>query len=140
MLSRVDPSLDRAVVLFQDVIRYGVLVKNAGITVYGAIEELSLAQVKSIFETNFFGVVRMTESILPAMRCQAAGRIVNIGSVAGFVPMPLQAVYAAPKHALAGWNGDFGPRSAPFWNACDPCPAGFFSHRHRSQFDHRIVA
>jgi short-subunit dehydrogenase len=63
-------------------------VNNAGITVYGAIEELSLAQVKSIFETNFFGVVRMTESILPAMGCQAAGRIVNIGSVAGFVPMP----------------------------------------------------
>jgi NAD(P)-dependent dehydrogenase (short-subunit alcohol dehydrogenase family) len=81
-----------------------ILVNNAGITVYGAIEELSLTQVKAVFETNFFGVVRMTQAVLPAMRRQAAGRIVNIGSVAGFVPMPFQAAYAATKHALAGWT------------------------------------
>jgi NAD(P)-dependent dehydrogenase (short-subunit alcohol dehydrogenase family) len=80
------------------------LVNNAGITITGAIEELSLTQVKAVFETNFFGVVRMTQAVLPAMRRQAAGRIVNIGSVAGFLPMPFQAVYAATKHALAGWT------------------------------------
>ena len=84
--------------------RLDILVNNAGITIPGAIEELSLAQVKTVFETNFFGVVRMTQAALPAMRRQAAGRIVNIGSVAGFLPMPFQAVYAATKHALAGWT------------------------------------
>ena len=84
--------------------RIDFLVNNAGITIYGAIEELSLAQVKELFETNFFGVVRLTQAVLPTMRRQASGRIINIGSVAGFLPMPYQAAYAASKHALAGWT------------------------------------
>jgi NAD(P)-dependent dehydrogenase (short-subunit alcohol dehydrogenase family) len=84
--------------------RLDFLINNAGITIYGAIEELSLAQVKDLFETNFFGVVRLTQAVLPTMRRQASGRIINIGSVAGFLPMPYQAAYAASKHALAGWT------------------------------------
>jgi NAD(P)-dependent dehydrogenase (short-subunit alcohol dehydrogenase family) len=84
--------------------RIDFLINNAGVSIYGAIEELSLAQVKDIFETNFFGVVRVTQAVLPAMRRQAHGRIINIGSLAGFLPMPYQAAYAATKHALAGWT------------------------------------
>jgi NAD(P)-dependent dehydrogenase (short-subunit alcohol dehydrogenase family) len=94
--------------------RIDVLVNNAGISVYGAIEELSLAQVMSVFETNFFGVVRMTQALLPTMRRQVAGRVVNIGSLAGFVPMPFQAVYAASKHALAGWTETLDLEVRPF--------------------------
>jgi NAD(P)-dependent dehydrogenase (short-subunit alcohol dehydrogenase family) len=84
--------------------RIDFLVNNAGISIYGAIEEVSLAQVKAVFETNFFGVVRMTQAVLPTMRRQASGRVINIGSLAGFLPMPYQAAYAASKHALAGWT------------------------------------
>jgi NAD(P)-dependent dehydrogenase (short-subunit alcohol dehydrogenase family) len=84
--------------------RIDLLINNAGISIYGGIEELSLAQVKELFETNFFGVVRLTQAVLPTMRRQASGRIINIGSVAGFLPMPYQAAYAASKHALAGWT------------------------------------
>ena len=84
--------------------RIDFLINNAGISIYGAIEEVSLAQIKALFETNFFGVVRMTQAVLPSMRRQASGRVINIGSVAGFLPMPYQAAYAASKHALAGWT------------------------------------
>lgn len=84
--------------------RIDFLINNAGVSIYGAIEDLSLAQVKDLFETNFFGVVRVTQAVLPTMRRQANGRIINIGSLAGFLPMPYQAAYAASKHALAGWT------------------------------------
>jgi NAD(P)-dependent dehydrogenase (short-subunit alcohol dehydrogenase family) len=84
--------------------RIDFLINNAGISIYGAIEEVSLAQIKAVFETNFFGVVRMTQAVLPTMRRQASGRVINIGSLAGFLPMPYQAAYAASKHALAGWT------------------------------------
>jgi NAD(P)-dependent dehydrogenase (short-subunit alcohol dehydrogenase family) len=84
--------------------RIDFLINNAGISIYGASEELSLAQIKDVFETNFFGVARMTQAVLPTMRRQASGRVINIGSLAGFLPMPYQAAYAASKHALAGWT------------------------------------
>jgi NAD(P)-dependent dehydrogenase (short-subunit alcohol dehydrogenase family) len=106
--------------------RIDVLVNNAGITVYGAIEELDLAEVMSVFETNFFGIVRMTQAVLPAMRQQATGRIINIGSVAGFLPMPFQAVYAATKHALAGWTETLDFEVRPFGIRAILVQPGFF--------------
>jgi NAD(P)-dependent dehydrogenase (short-subunit alcohol dehydrogenase family) len=102
---RDDKSIEECIdAVLEEAGRIDFLVNNAGITIYGAIEELSLAQVKELFETNFFGVVRLTQAVLPTMRRQASGRIINIGSVAGFLPMPYQGAYAASKHALAGWT------------------------------------
>jgi NAD(P)-dependent dehydrogenase (short-subunit alcohol dehydrogenase family) len=82
-----------------------LLVNNAGFGVApGAAEESSIAQARSIFDTNFFGVVRMTRAVLPEMRRRGTGRIINIGSVLGFLPMPFGALYAATKHAIEGYS------------------------------------
>ena len=85
--------------------RIDLLVNNAGFGVAPAgAEESSLDQARSIFETNFFGLIRMTRAIVPHMRLQGSGRIINIGSVLGFLPMPYGALYAATKHAVEGYS------------------------------------
>jgi NAD(P)-dependent dehydrogenase (short-subunit alcohol dehydrogenase family) len=85
--------------------RIDLLVNNAGfsVSVAGA-EECSIDQAKAVFETNFFGIVRMTRAVLPHMRRQGEGRIINIGSVLGFIPMPYGALYSASKHAVEGYS------------------------------------
>jgi len=85
--------------------RIDLLVNNAGFGVAPAgAEESSIAQAQAIFDTNFFGMVRMTRAVLPHMRRRGSGRIVNIGSVLGFLPMPYGALYAATKHAVEGYS------------------------------------
>jgi len=85
--------------------RIDLLVNNAGFSVApGGAEESSIGQAQSIFDTNFFGIVRMTRAVVPHMRSAGGGRIINIGSVLGFVPMPYGALYAATKHAIEGYS------------------------------------
>jgi len=101
-----DESVDAAV---REVMRLAgpidVLVNNAGFGVAPAgAEESSIEQARSIFDTNFFGIVRMTRAVVPHMRHQGGGRIINIGSVLGFLPMPYGALYAATKHAIEGYS------------------------------------
>jgi NAD(P)-dependent dehydrogenase (short-subunit alcohol dehydrogenase family) len=85
--------------------RIDLLVNNAGFGVApGGAEESSIAQAQAIFDTNFMGIVRMTRAVVPHMRQQREGRIINIGSVLGFLPMPYGALYAATKHAVAGYS------------------------------------
>jgi NAD(P)-dependent dehydrogenase (short-subunit alcohol dehydrogenase family) len=99
---------DSVVGLVDDVMaRFGridVLVNNAGVGAGGAAEESSIEQAQRVFDVNVFGVVRMTKAVLPHMRAQAGGRIINISSVLGFVPVPFGALYAASKHAIEGYS------------------------------------
>jgi NAD(P)-dependent dehydrogenase (short-subunit alcohol dehydrogenase family) len=103
---RLDVTSDESVeAVVKDVMRLDgridLLVNNAGLGVAPAgAEESSIEQARSIFETNFFGLVRMTRAVVPHMRRQGSGRIINIGSVLGFLPMPYGALYAATKHAI----------------------------------------
>ena len=101
-----DESVEAAVAeLIRTEGRIDLLVNNAGFGVApGGAEESSLEQARAIFDTNFFGIVRMTRAVVPHMRRQGAGRIINIGSVLGFLPLPFGALYAATKHAVEGYS------------------------------------
>lgn len=84
--------------------RIDVLVNNAGTGLTGAAEENSIAQVQGMFDVNVFGLIRMTQAVLPHMRGQGRGRIINLSSVYGLVPAPYLAAYAASKHAVEGYS------------------------------------
>ena len=83
--------------------RIDILVNNAGFGVIGAAEESSIIQAQQLFDTNFFGLVRVTREVLPYLRAQGSGRIINISSVLGILPAPYAALYAASKHAVEGY-------------------------------------
>jgi short-subunit dehydrogenase len=82
--------------------RIDVLVNNAGYGLFSPIEDVTLDQIKEQFETNFFGVVRLTKELLPILRKQRKGTIVNVNSAVARVGMPLSSIYAASKFALEG--------------------------------------
>jgi len=85
--------------------RIDLVVNNAGFGVAPAgAEESSIEQTKMIFDTNFFGIVRMTRAVVPYMRKQGEGRIINIGSILGLIPAPYMATYSATKHAVEGFS------------------------------------
>lgn len=81
-----------------------VLINNAGRAMYGAIEEASENNIQELFETNVFGLMRVTAKILPVMRKQRSGRIINITSLAGIAPTPTIGIYSATKHAVEGYS------------------------------------
>ena len=80
-----------------------VLVNNAGYGLFGSLEDLSIEGIKAQFETNFFGAIRLTQKVLPAMRMQnSGGTIVNVSSVGGRVGVPVLSAYNSTKFALEG--------------------------------------
>ncbi|MDP9423407.1 MAG: oxidoreductase [Pseudomonadota bacterium] len=84
--------------------RIDLLVNNAGIGLLGGAEESSIEQARALFDVNLFGVIRVTNAVLPAMRRQGRGRIVNLSSILGLIPSPYNALYASTKHAVEGYS------------------------------------
>lgn len=84
--------------------RIDVLVNNAGLGAAGAVEENSIAQATSVLNVNVIGVMRVTKAVLPHLRAQGGGRIINVSSVLGLVPQPFMALYVAAKHAVEGYS------------------------------------
>ena len=91
-----------------------VLVNNAACGLYGSVEETSLEEVRYQFDVNIFGTARLTQLLIPYMREQRAGRIINVTSIGGKLYTPLGAWYHATKHALEGWSDCLRIELRPF--------------------------
>ncbi len=94
--------------------RIDILVNNAGFVLGGAFEDFRMEEIKSQFETNFFGVIRVTQAVIPHMRKQGSGRIVNVSSIAGRWGIPFSAIYASTKFALEGLTESISYELEPF--------------------------
>lgn len=91
-----------------------ILVNNAGYGLFGALEDIALSEIKNQFETNVFGVIRVTQNVLPIMRSQNNGIIINISSISGLVGIPSQSVYVATKFAVEGLSESMSYELEPF--------------------------
>src|SRR6476646_5287198 len=91
-----------------------VLVNNAGIGLFGAFEATPMSTTREVFETNTFGVMAMTQSVLPQFRARRSGLIINITSSATLAPMPMVAVYTASKTAIVGFTESLAHELAEF--------------------------
>ena len=94
--------------------RIDVLVNNAGYGLFGCLEDLSMEELKAQFETNFFGVVRVCQAVIPVMRKQKSGIIVNVSSVAGRIGFPVSPAYISSKFALEGLSESMRYELLPF--------------------------
>jgi NAD(P)-dependent dehydrogenase (short-subunit alcohol dehydrogenase family) len=94
--------------------RIDVLVNNAGYGLFGSLEDISIEELKAQFETNFFGVIRVTQLVLPIMRKQKSGTIVNVSSVGGRIGLPVLSAYHSTKFALEGLSESISYELEPF--------------------------
>jgi len=94
--------------------RIDVLVNNAGYALIGAFEEDSMEEIKTQFETNFFGAIRVMQKVIPIMRKQRGGKIVNISSIGGRISFPLDSIYHGTKFALEGLSESLQYEVEPF--------------------------
>jgi len=115
--------------------RIDLLVNNAGQIHASMIEETSLEQAKDIFETNFWGIVRITNAVLPMMRQQRSGHIINMSSVAGLIGAPGQGFYSASKFALEGYSEALSVELDPFNIKVSLIEPGYF----KTNFNHAML-
>lgn len=94
--------------------RIDVLVNNAGVNVFGPILEVPLDQVRNLFETNVLGLIAVTQAVFPHMADRHAGRLINIGSIAGILPTPFTAAYCATKSAVHSISEVLRMEARPF--------------------------
>jgi NAD(P)-dependent dehydrogenase (short-subunit alcohol dehydrogenase family) len=111
----VKNAIDKIVVAAENK-RIDVLVNNAGYGLFGPLEDISIEEIKAQFETNFFGVIRVTQQVLPAMRKQNSGgsTIVNVSSVGGRIGIPVLSAYQSTKFALEGLSESMSYELEPF--------------------------
>lgn len=99
-----EESMKQFLPVLEELQQVHVLVNNAGYAAGGFVEEIPLDEYKRQFETNLFGVIRVTQAVLPFMRKQRCGKIINVSSISGRVGFPGISPYVASKHAMEGWS------------------------------------
>jgi NAD(P)-dependent dehydrogenase (short-subunit alcohol dehydrogenase family) len=100
--------------IYQQAGRIDVVVNNAGLGFAGAIEDTSMAEARAQFETNLFGTLRVCRAVLPRMRAQGGGRIINVSSIGGLIALPFQGLYCASKFAVEGMTEALRMEVEPF--------------------------
>ena len=112
----VKNAIDKIVAATAENKRIDILVNNAGYGLFGSLEDTSLKEIKAQFETNFFGVIRVTQQVLPVMRKQnsGGGTIVNVSSVGGRIGIPILSAYQSTKFALEGLSESMSYELEPF--------------------------
>src|SRR5229473_5093832 len=118
-VAQLDVTEDRSIndaihSIISDVGKIDVLVNNAGYGLNGAFEDLAMEEIKAQYETNLFGVIRVTQAVLPIMREQKSGIIVNISSIGGKMAMPLSSPYIGTKFAVEGLSESIAYDLEPF--------------------------
>lgn len=94
--------------------RIDVLINNAGFGIAASIEDTPMEDARGLMETNFFGVLRMCQAVLPIMRAQRSGLIINVSSIGGLMGLPFQGLYAASKFAIEGLSEALRMEVAPY--------------------------
>ncbi|MBM6617981.1 oxidoreductase [Bacillus suaedaesalsae] len=117
-ISQLDVTCAESVQNFQKYVqqfeRINVLVNNAGYAGAGFVEEIPIEEYREQFETNVFGVIQVTQAVLPIMRLQGFGNIINVSSISGRIGFPGLSPYIASKHALEGWSESLRLEMKPF--------------------------
>lgn len=120
-----------------------VLMNNAGYALLGAVEETAMEEAHAIFETDFFGAVRMTQAVLPIMRSQQNGKIIFMGVILGLIGQPFGAFLSSAKHALEGFSESLAYEVQPFGisvSLIEPAFVATNAGRVLHQADSRIAA
>ncbi|XP_072039360.1 retinol dehydrogenase 8-like [Amphiura filiformis] len=113
-IRELDVTKENSIVEFIDKInqeegRVDVLVNNAGIAHLGVVETVPMDQIRAVYETNVFGLIRLTQAVIPGMKSRRSGHIINVSSAAGLVGMPFNAIYASSKFAVEGFSESIAP-------------------------------
>jgi short-subunit dehydrogenase len=112
-----------------------VLINNAGKGITGPIEELSMEDIKANFDTNFFGLINITQAVLPMMRKQQSGLIINISSIAGYIGLPYRGIYSASKSAVSILTEALSTEVKQFGiNIVDVAPGDFITNIANGRF------
>ncbi len=121
--------------------RLDVVINNAGVGITGPLEEIPMTEIKNNFETNFFGPIEVMKAVLPQMRIQKSGLIINITSIAGYMGLPFRSIYSASKGALELISESLNMEVKPFGiNICNVAPGDFATNIASGRFHSPIIS